>query len=310
MKPSRCWSNWQRNPGCAPIDAMFRGEKINVTENRAVLHVALRAPRDAKIEVDGENVVPQVHAVLDKMAAFSNRDPQRRMGRAHGQAHSQHRQHRDRRLGSGTRDGVRSAEALQRSRADVPLRLERRWHGFRRGGPRSRCSGDPVHRVVENVHHARDDDERAIGPRVAAGGNGRRREGDPQAFRRGLDQCGGRLEIRHRHRQHVRVLGLGRRTLFDGLGDRPFDDAGDRTGELPRDAGRLPRDGRAFPHRSVRPQSARADGPARNLVHRLLPRRDGCGAAVRPIPEALSGVPAAIDDGEQRQARHSERRRG
>jgi glucose-6-phosphate isomerase len=54
------------------IEAMFRGEKINVTENRLVLHVALRAPRDAVIEVDGKNVVPEVHAVLDKMARFSN----------------------------------------------------------------------------------------------------------------------------------------------------------------------------------------------------------------------------------------------
>src|SRR5499426_3560996 len=55
------------------IDAMFRGEKINITENRAVLHVALRAPKGAAIVVDGENVVPAVHAVLDKMAAFSDR---------------------------------------------------------------------------------------------------------------------------------------------------------------------------------------------------------------------------------------------
>jgi glucose-6-phosphate isomerase len=55
------------------IDAMFRGEKINTTEKRAVLHVALRAPKDASIVVDGENVVPQVHAVLDKMTRFSNR---------------------------------------------------------------------------------------------------------------------------------------------------------------------------------------------------------------------------------------------
>ena len=55
------------------IDAMFRGDKINFTENRAVLHVALRAPKDTSIMVDGENVVPQVHAVLDKMANFSNR---------------------------------------------------------------------------------------------------------------------------------------------------------------------------------------------------------------------------------------------
>ncbi|MFE2261530.1 glucose-6-phosphate isomerase [Streptomyces griseosporeus] len=54
-------------------DAMFRGERINVTENRAVLHTALRAPRDAVIEVDGENVVPKVHAVLDKMADFAGR---------------------------------------------------------------------------------------------------------------------------------------------------------------------------------------------------------------------------------------------
>jgi glucose-6-phosphate isomerase len=55
------------------IDAMFRGEKINVTEDRAVLHVALRAPEGAVIEVDGENVVPGVHAVLRKMAEFSER---------------------------------------------------------------------------------------------------------------------------------------------------------------------------------------------------------------------------------------------
>ena len=55
------------------IDAMFNGEKINVTEKRAVLHVALRAPKDQKILVDGIDVVPQVHAVLDKMADFSNR---------------------------------------------------------------------------------------------------------------------------------------------------------------------------------------------------------------------------------------------
>ncbi len=57
----------------ARIDAMFLGEKINVTEKRAVLHVALRAPQGQSIIVDGQDVVPQVHAVLDKMADFSNR---------------------------------------------------------------------------------------------------------------------------------------------------------------------------------------------------------------------------------------------
>jgi len=55
------------------IDAMFRGDKINITEKRAVLHVALRAPKNATILVDGKNVVPAVHEVLDRMATFSNR---------------------------------------------------------------------------------------------------------------------------------------------------------------------------------------------------------------------------------------------
>src|SRR5262249_41186455 len=57
----------------ARIDAMFSGEKINATESRAVLHVALRAPKGVSIVVDGKNVVPEVHAVLDQMAGFSDR---------------------------------------------------------------------------------------------------------------------------------------------------------------------------------------------------------------------------------------------
>jgi glucose-6-phosphate isomerase len=57
----------------ARIDAMWKGEKINITEKRAVLHVALRAPKGTSIVVDGENVVPQVHDVLDRMTAFANR---------------------------------------------------------------------------------------------------------------------------------------------------------------------------------------------------------------------------------------------
>ena len=60
------------------IEAMFRGEKINLTEKRAVLHVALRAPRDASFVVDGENLVPKVHAVLDRMADFASRPMSRR----------------------------------------------------------------------------------------------------------------------------------------------------------------------------------------------------------------------------------------
>ena len=91
----------------ARIAAMFRGDKINITENRAVLHVALRAPKGDTILVDGENVVPQVHAVLDKMAEFSQRISQPRLERPYGKAHPQHRQYRHRGLRPGAGDGIR-----------------------------------------------------------------------------------------------------------------------------------------------------------------------------------------------------------
>ena len=117
-------------------------------------------------------------------------------------------------------------------------------------------------------------------------------------------------QVRHRHGEHVRLLGLGRRALLDGLGDRPLDHARDRPGRLPRDAGRLPRHGRALPHGALRAQPAGADGAARRLVQRLLRRPDRRRAALRPVPQALSGLPAAAHDGEQRQARHARRRAG
>ncbi len=69
------------------IVAMFRGDKINITEKRAVLHTALRAPKDAVILVDGENVVPGVHQVLDKMAAFANKVRSGEWKGPHRQAH-------------------------------------------------------------------------------------------------------------------------------------------------------------------------------------------------------------------------------
>ena len=67
---------------------MFRGEQINATEDRAVLHVALRAPRGESIVVDGEDVVPEVHAVLDRMADFADRVRERRLAGPHRQARS------------------------------------------------------------------------------------------------------------------------------------------------------------------------------------------------------------------------------
>ena len=88
------------------IDAMFSGEKINVTEQRAVLHTALRAPRDATIMVDGQNVVPEVHAVLDKMADFAERVRSGAWTGHTGKRMRECHQYRHRRLGPRPGDGV------------------------------------------------------------------------------------------------------------------------------------------------------------------------------------------------------------
>ena len=84
-------------------DAMFAGEHINVSEDRAVLHVALRMPKDRSLIVDGEDVVKQVHEVLDRMGDFSEPRPRRRVDRPHRQADPQRGQRRHRRLGPGAR---------------------------------------------------------------------------------------------------------------------------------------------------------------------------------------------------------------
>ena len=171
-------------------------------------------------------------------------------------------------------------------------------------GPVARA--DSVHRGVEDVYHARDFGQCGIGARVGfeeiarPGGGG-------AALRGGLDGGEGSGGVRHRYEEHVRVLGLGGRALLDGFGDRALHDDRDRSEEFRRDAGRIPRDGRAFPDRAVRAESAGADGPADGLVQQFLRRADGGGAALRPVPEALSGVPAAAHHGEQRQRRDAGR---
>ena len=108
------------------IDAMFTGEKINVSENRAVLHVALRAPRGASIMVDGRNVVPDVHAVLDRMADFTTRV---RSGAWRGHTGKPIRNIVNIGIGGsdlGPRHGLRGAAALQRPEPHLPVRVEHR----------------------------------------------------------------------------------------------------------------------------------------------------------------------------------------
>ncbi len=88
------------------IEAMFTGQKINTTEQRAVLHTALRAPASATVMVDGENVVPLVHHVLARMSAFSDQVRSGAWKGAHGQAHPQYRQYRHRWIRPRPGDGL------------------------------------------------------------------------------------------------------------------------------------------------------------------------------------------------------------
>ena len=88
------------------IEAMFAGEAINTTENRAVLHTALRAPVGAVIDVDGADVVPGVHEVLAKAGAFAERVARRQLGRPHGRADPHGGEHRHRGLGPRTGHGL------------------------------------------------------------------------------------------------------------------------------------------------------------------------------------------------------------
>src|SRR5206468_3395354 len=97
--------------------------------------------------------------------------------------------------------------------------------------------------------------------------------------------------------------------LFHGLGDRPVDGARRRSRQLSRAARRVPPDGRALPDRPVRAQPAGAPGLADRVVHGFLRRRNRGGLALRAIPQALPRLPAAADDGEQRQARRARWRR-
>jgi glucose-6-phosphate isomerase len=161
----------------AQIDAMLRGERINVSEKRAVLHVALRAPRGASIVVDGKNVVPEVHAVLDKMADFSDR----------------------------VRSGAWKGHTGKRIRNVINIGI---------GG----SDLGPVMAYEALKHYS----DRAMTFRFVSNVDG-------TDFVEAV-----RDYLRHRYRPDVRILGLGRRALLRGLGDRPLDDAGHRPAKLPR----------------------------------------------------------------------------
>ena len=158
----------------ARIDAMFRGEKINITEKRAVLHTALRAPKGASILVDGKNVVPEVHAVLDKMADFSDRV---RNGEWKGHTGKRIRNVINIGIGGSDLGPVMAYEALRYySERSMTFRFVSNVDGtdFAEAVTGSRSVGDDVHRVFQDFYYARDHDQRPLSSRLVSCGLCRR----------------------------------------------------------------------------------------------------------------------------------------
>ena len=209
---------------------MFRGDKINVTRTGPCCTSPCARRRGASIVVDGENVVPRVHAVLDKMADFANRV---RSGDWKGHTGKRIRNIVNIGIGGSDLGPVMAYEALKHySDRALTFRFVSNVDGT--DFVEATRDLDPAETLfivssktfttletMTNAQSARDWLLKGLGGDV---------EGGRQAFCRGLDQRREGVRVRHRHRQHVRVLGLGRRALFDGLGHRPLDDAGHRPG--------------------------------------------------------------------------------
>ena len=223
-------------------DLMFTGARINTTENRPVLHIALRNRANTPILVDGKNVMPEVNEVLERMGAFATGVRSGSIKASDGGRFTDVVN-----IGIGGSDlGPVMATLALAPYHDGPrshYRLERRRRAYPRhaGGPRSAAHAD--HHRVQDLHHHRDDDQRPHRPGLAAG-HARRQRG--VAFRRGLDGARQDRGLRHRSRAGLRLLGLGRRALF-GLGrGRPAGDAGDRAAAFRRVPDRRLGDGPAF----------------------------------------------------------------
>ena len=248
------------------IEAMFSGEKINVSEGRAVLHVALRAPRTASILVDGRNVVPEVHAVLDRMADFANRV---RGGDWKGHTGKRIRNVINVGIGGSDLGPVMAYEALKHySERSMTFRFVSNVDGTDFAEAVQDLNAEETLFIISsktfttletmtNAHTARDwllaglkGDEKAIAKHCVAVSTNAEEVAkfgiDTDDMFGFWDWVGGRYSM---------DSAIGLSTMI-AIGP----------GQFSRHARRLPPDGRAFPHRAVRTQSARAHGPSLCLV--------------------------------------------
>ena len=292
----------------ARIDAMFRGEKINVSEKRAVLHVALRAPRGASILVDGKNVVPDVHAVLDRMADFANRV---RSGAWTGYTGKRIRNVVNIGIGGSDLGPVMAYEALRHySDRSLTFRFVSNIDGtdfveaVRDLDPAATLFivSSKTFTTLETMTNARTAREWSL---AGVGGD------EASVAKHFVAVSTNAAEVAKFGIDTANMFGFwdwvgGRYSMESAIGLSTMLAIG--PDHFRGDARRLSRDGRALPHRALRAEPAGADGAPGHLEHQLLRRAYGRGAAVRAVPQALSRLPPAVDDGEQRQARDARRR--
>ncbi len=272
------------------IDAMFRGEKINVTEKRAVLHVALRAPKGRAIVVDGEDVVPQVHAVLDKMADFATRV---RSGEWKGHTGKPIRNVVNIGIGGSDLGPVMAYEALRHySQRDLTFRFVSNIDGTDFVEATRDLDAEETLFIISsktfttletmtNAHTARDwalktlKSPAAVAKHFVAVSTNAQEVAkfgiDTQNMFEFWDWVGGRYSM---------DSAIGLSTMI-AIGPE----------ELPRHARRLPRDGRAFPHRPLRAQPAGAHGASGLWYNNFFGAQT---LAVLPYEQYLKRFPAYL----------------
>ena len=205
-------------------EAMFRGDRINVSEDRSVLHVALRMPKGRSLVVDGVDVVAEVHEVLDRMAAFSD---QVRSGEWTGHTGKRIRNVVNVGIGGSDLGPVMAYEALRHySDRDLTFRFVSNVDSTDFVEATRDLAADETLFIIcsktfttletmTNAQTAREWLLAALGDEAAIARHF-------VAVSTNADEV---ARVRDRHGEHVRLLGLGRRPLLDGLGDRPLDDA-------------------------------------------------------------------------------------
>ena len=208
-------------------DAMFEGDIVNMTEHRAALHTALRAHRRRR-------AVPAASPRRESEDGRVRRQgPRRLVDRLHRQAHPPRGEHRHRRLGSRSEDGRARAASSGVAGTRYALRLQRRWRRSVQRAANHRRGRDARDHRVEDVHDARNDDQRPLDARLVHQARlpGRRAV---EALRRRVGESGGSGQVRHRERERLRDVGLGRRALFAVVGGGLVDHAFGGSEELRR----------------------------------------------------------------------------